>query len=196
MGCCSKNKVVCACVVTNQFQHVIINMGDELDLDINSVINHVSVLRVVEVLKSLDFKLLININKLISLNLCYRNDIVPKNIRDVDLSLIERYSLNDITCCNQRLGLDLLTKRGLILVWTKQVVKHMNLGPINCDIKVIKGSGDYLIDIVNDFLASMLNSWVVSQSLEELNEELTIDNNNTVIKSFLTSNKHIQKTYK
>ncbi len=148
-------------------------MGDELDLDTNPVINHVSVLRVVEVLKSLDFKLLTNINKLISLNLCYRSDIVPENIRDVDLSLIGRCSLNDITCCNQRLGLDLLTKRDLILVWAKQVVKHMNFGPINCDIKVIKGSGNYLIDIVNDFLASMLNSWVVSQSLEELNEELT-----------------------
>ncbi len=39
----------------------------------------------------------------------------------------------------------------------------------------------------------MLNSWVESQSLEELNEEFTTDGNNMVISSLLTSSKHIQK---
>ncbi len=116
VGCCRKNKVVCAAVVTNQFWHVIINMGDELDLNTNPVVKHVSVLRVVEVLTPLDLELLRNISKLIGLNLCYRSDIGPENIRDVSLSLIGRCSLNDITCCNQNFGLDLLTKKDLILV--------------------------------------------------------------------------------
>ncbi|PIM95075.1 DNA-directed RNA polymerase subunit beta [Candidatus Hodgkinia cicadicola] len=193
VGCCRKNKVVCAAVVTNQFWHVIINMGDELDLNTNPVVKHVSVLRVVEVLTPLDLELLRNISKLIGLNLCYRSDIGPENIRDVSLSLIGRCSLNDITCCNQNFGLDLLTKKDLILVWAKHVIKHTNLGPINCDIRTTRGCGDYLIDVVNNHLASVLNSWDESQSLEELNEEFTIDNDNMVINSLLTSNKHIQK---
>lgn len=84
---------------------------DELDLDTNLALKYISVLRVTTTTKSSDLKLLKDIGCLICLNLCYTSDIVSDNIMDVDLTLIGRCTLNDITCDKQDFGLDLLTKK-------------------------------------------------------------------------------------
>ncbi len=114
MGCCYKNSVVCSCFVVNQLGNVIVNMGDKLDLDINLVTRHIDVLRITETSKPFVLKLFKHIGRLISSNLCYESDIDSKTIRDVDLTLIGRCTLNDITCNNQDFGLDLLTKKDLV----------------------------------------------------------------------------------
>ncbi len=115
-GCCCKNKITSACFVIDRSGNTVINMGDELDLDTNLALKHVSVLRITETSKSSVLKLLKGIGRLINSNSCWRSDIGSDNIKDVDLTLNGRYFLNDITCNNQDFGLDLLTKKDLISI--------------------------------------------------------------------------------
>lgn len=116
MGRCYKSSVICACFVVDQFKNVIANMGSKLDLNMDLITKRIGVLKITETSEPFVIKLLKDIGHLISLNLCYKSDIVPKNIKDVDLTLIGRCTLNDITCNNQDFGLDLLTKKDLILL--------------------------------------------------------------------------------
>ncbi|PIM96484.1 DNA-directed RNA polymerase subunit beta [Candidatus Hodgkinia cicadicola] len=190
---CGKNRVTSTCFVINQSGNTVINMGDELDLDTNLASNYVGVLRITETSKPSVIKLLKDIGCLINSNLCYRSDIVSDNIGDVDLTLIGRCFLNDITCNNQDFGLDLLTKKDLISIWNGYAVERINLRPINCDVKVIKGSGDYLIDVIYSSLTSVLNLWVSEQPLEQPREKLMFDSDNVVIKALLEVNVGIQK---
>ncbi|PIM95454.1 DNA-directed RNA polymerase subunit beta [Candidatus Hodgkinia cicadicola] len=191
--CYDKNKVISTCFVVNKFGNIVIKMGDELDLDTNLALRYTSVLRVTTTTKSSDLKLLKHIGCLICLNLCYTSDIVSDNIMDVDLTLIGRCTLNDITCDKQDFGLDLLTKKDLISIWNRYAIKRTSLRPINCDIKVIKGSGDYLIDVIYTSLVSVLNSWVAKQSLEQSKGITTFDSDNVIIKGLLHINEDIQK---
>ncbi|PIM95038.1 DNA-directed RNA polymerase subunit beta [Candidatus Hodgkinia cicadicola] len=193
MGCYYKSSVICACFVVDQFKNVIANMGNKLDLNMDLVTKRIGVLKIIETSEPFVIKLLKDIGHLIGLNLCYKSDIVTKNIKDVDLTLIGRCTLNDITCNNQDFGLDLLTKKDLILPWNKYTNEGISFKSINCDIKIIKGSGDYLIDIIYNCLASVLNSLVVKHSLEYPKEDLTIGDNNIVVKKLLESGDQIQK---
>ncbi|PIM96932.1 DNA-directed RNA polymerase subunit beta [Candidatus Hodgkinia cicadicola] len=193
VGCCHENSVVCSCFVINQHGNVIVNMGDKLDLDVNLLTKHIGGLRITETSDPFVLELFKTIGRLISSNLCYKSDIGSKHISDVDLTLIGRCTLNDITCNNQDFGLDLLTKKDLVLLWTKHVIGRTNFRSINCDIKIIKGSGDYLTDIIYNHLASILNSQVVEHPSEYLKKPFTIDSNNVVIKALLESSTRIQK---
>ncbi|PIM96223.1 DNA-directed RNA polymerase subunit beta [Candidatus Hodgkinia cicadicola] len=192
-GCCCKNKIISTCFVIDRSGNTVINMGDELDLDTNLALKHVSVLRITETSKSSVLKLLKGIGRLINSNSCWRSDIGSDNIKDVDLTLIGRYFLNDITCNNQDFGLDLLTKKDLISIWNRYVIERINLRPINCDVKVIKGSGDYLVDVIYSSLSNVLNLWVAKQSLEQPREPIMFDSDNVVIKGLLEVNVGIQK---
>ncbi len=58
---------------------------------------------------------------------------------------------------------------------------------------MIKGSGDYLIDVIYSSLTSVLNLWVSEQPLEQPREKLMFDSDNVVIKALLEVNVGIQK---
>ncbi len=91
-------------------------------------------------------------NEIIKVKLKDESRITYEEINDVDLTLPGRVFLNDLTNNSPNFGLKMLTKRDLILIWNKISIKHSSFKYIDCNVQVIKGSSDVIIDIIKKTL--------------------------------------------
>ncbi|PIM94981.1 DNA-directed RNA polymerase subunit beta [Candidatus Hodgkinia cicadicola] len=86
------------------------------------------------------------------------NGITENDIKDVNLTLPGRVLLDNLLCSNDGWGLDLLTKKDLIKIWCYLFDSRKNLNLASLSVKVLKGVGDVVIDIIKKNMSRALDS--------------------------------------
>ncbi len=153
-------------VLTNQFKETsgiivsnyidksktsFINIGERLFLDKYTALNYSSSLTITKSSKILNIT-----NGLTKIRPEHESKITYKEINNVDLSFAGRDFLNDLIDNSLDFGFNLLTKKDLILIWNKSSIGYNNFSEINDSIRIIKGSGDAIIDIIKTALKNVL----------------------------------------
>ncbi|PIM96729.1 DNA-directed RNA polymerase subunit beta [Candidatus Hodgkinia cicadicola] len=155
-----------------------VNIGDKVILDKNVALNYSSFLTTTKSTKIFHI-----LNKMVRVNLRDKSEITYEDINDVDITFPGRIFLNDLTTNSLNYGLELLTKRDLILIWDKMSINRSNFKHVNCDVRVVRGSGDIIIDLVKKTLERELSVNDISEPPDDI----------TMINKLLGCAKQIQK---
>ncbi|PIM95215.1 DNA-directed RNA polymerase subunit beta [Candidatus Hodgkinia cicadicola] len=86
------------------------------------------------------------------------NKITKDDIKDVNLTLAGRILLDALLCSSGDCGLDLLTKKDLIKIWCYIFNSRKKLNLTSSSIRVLKGIGDVIIDIIKKNILENLNT--------------------------------------
>ncbi|PIM95577.1 DNA-directed RNA polymerase subunit beta, partial [Candidatus Hodgkinia cicadicola] len=129
-----------------------VNIGERIILDKHIALTYSSSLVIARSSKILNI-----VNALSMKRSAQESEITWRELDDVDLSLVGREFLNDLIGNSLDFGLDLLTKRDIILIWNKVSIGQSNFRDVEDDVRVIRGSGDAIIDIVKTCLRHALH---------------------------------------
>ncbi|PIM96056.1 DNA-directed RNA polymerase subunit beta [Candidatus Hodgkinia cicadicola] len=132
---------------SNRSENQFVNIGEKMVLNKNSVLTYSSSLTITK-----SNKIFHIINEIIEAKLRDKSEITYEDIDDVELTLPGRIFLNDLTNDSSNYGLELLTKRDLILIWKEISINRSNFKHVDCNVRVVKGSGDMIIDLVKKTL--------------------------------------------
>ncbi|PIM94820.1 DNA-directed RNA polymerase subunit beta [Candidatus Hodgkinia cicadicola] len=129
-----------------------VNIGERIILDKHTALNYPSPITITESPKILNV-----INELDEATLEGESEITSEEINNVELTFPGRIFLNDLTKNHLDFGLDLLTKKDLILIWNEISINLGDFKHANCDIRVVRSSGDVIIDVIKKTLEHVLD---------------------------------------
>ncbi|PIM96150.1 DNA-directed RNA polymerase subunit beta [Candidatus Hodgkinia cicadicola] len=151
-GCIETGNVVIIGAYTKASKTPIVNIGKNIMLDKNTALNYSSYITITKSLNVLNV-----INEFDEAILEGETEITCEDINNVELTLTGRIFLNDLTRNHLNFGLEQLTKKDLILIMNEMLFNRNSFKHVDCDIRVIRGSGDVIIDVIKKILEPILN---------------------------------------
>ena len=167
-----------------------VNIGEKIILDKYTALNYSS-----SVVITKSNKIFNIINELNKAKLEGKSEITCEEINNVDLTLPGRVFLNDLIRNHPNFGLELLTKKDLILIWNEISINRDNSKHVDCDIQIVRGSGDVIIDVIKKTLKRVLDTKDTNVSSDDV---MMVDKNVSsddvmMVDNLLDSVKQIQK---
>ncbi len=98
-------------VAMDHYQGLVKTTNGTMKFNSSSVTQHASVMKITK-----PSRFLTSIRRLIKTNCVYKSDITAEDIDNIDLTLVGRCFLNDLVNNDPGFGLDLITKKDLILI--------------------------------------------------------------------------------
>ncbi len=150
-------------------KYIIINSSNMKTINVNNEVisNKYTALNYDNILDVILFPNALVYNKKLYNN--YENEITRNDINAVNLTYTGRYLFNYIIHYNTNYGMDLLTKRDLLLIWYKSINDTSKF--INTNIKILKGTGDLIIEIIENILIKTLNIIKANSKVKNLSWE-------------------------
>ncbi|PIM96279.1 DNA-directed RNA polymerase subunit beta [Candidatus Hodgkinia cicadicola] len=164
-------------VAMDHYQGLVKTTNGTMKFNSSSVTQHASVMKITK-----PSRFLTSIRRLIKTNCVYKSDITAEDIDNIDLTLVGRCFLNDLVNNDPGFGLDLITKKDLILIWNELAVNDGRFKHTSHDIRMVRGAGDIIVGIVIRTLAKILDIEVIEADVDD----------SRIIDKLLTSNKQIQ----
>ncbi|PIM96902.1 DNA-directed RNA polymerase subunit beta [Candidatus Hodgkinia cicadicola] len=151
-GCLETNKVIIIGAYVNPLRIPVVNVGENIILDKNTALNYSGSITTTNSSNVLNV-----IRKLDEVMVEGGAEITCEEINNVELTFPGRIFLNDLTRNHLDFGLEQLTKKDLILISNEMLVNRNNFKHVDCDVRMIRGSGDVIIDFIKKTLDSVLN---------------------------------------
>ncbi len=85
-----------------------------------------------------------------------KNETTCEEINNVELTFTRRIILNDLTRNYRTFGSELLTKKDLILILKEILINQDSFKHVDCNIRMIRGSGDVILDVIKKTLKNVL----------------------------------------
>ncbi len=136
----------------NPLRIPVVNVGENIILDKNTALNYSGSITTTNSSNVLNV-----IRKLDEVMVEGGAEITCEEINNVELTFPGRIFLNDLTRNHLDFGLEQLTKKDLILISNEMLVNRNNFKHVDCDVRMIRGSGDVIIDFIKKTLDSVLN---------------------------------------
>ncbi|PIM95245.1 DNA-directed RNA polymerase subunit beta [Candidatus Hodgkinia cicadicola] len=155
-----------------------VNIGEKIILDKYTALNYSSSVVITKSIKIFNI-----INELNKAKLKGKSEITCEEINNVEITLPGRVFLNDLIRNHPNFGLELLTKKDLILIWNEISINRDNSKHVDCDIQVVRGSGDVIIDVIKKTLKHVLDIKDTNVSSDDV----------MMVNNLLDSVKQIQK---
>ncbi len=146
------SKCVILNVVLNKMGDKIIDIGDVINLSpiIALYFSNVLYVSIMYGLSKIIKSLVISGNN----DNCCNNCVTIADIKSVSITKFGRYLINNLTC-SYFYGLDLLTKGDLVAIWCKIISSKVIIKEINTGMQMVRGIGDMIVDVVNDFFKTL-----------------------------------------
>ncbi|PIM95885.1 hypothetical protein [Candidatus Hodgkinia cicadicola] len=145
----------------------IVNIGKHITLDRNTALNYSSSITITK-----SFDVLNVIKHFDEAILEGETEITCEDINNVELTLPGRIFLNDLTKNHLNFGLDQLTKKDLILILNEILINRNGFKHVDCDIRMIRGSGEVIIDFIKKTLEPILS---VNDPNVQTDDDMIID---------------------
>ncbi|PIM96012.1 hypothetical protein [Candidatus Hodgkinia cicadicola] len=129
-----------------------VNIGERIILDKHTALNYLNPIAITKSTKVLNV-----INYLDKAMLEGESEITYEEINNVELTFPGRIFLNELTRNHSNFGLDLLTKKDLILIWNEISVNLGGFNNTNCDVQIVRSGGDVIIDVIKKTLVHVLD---------------------------------------
>ncbi len=130
----------------------IVNVEENIILDKNTALKHPGSITITKSSNVLNV-----IRELNEVMFGAETEITSEQINNVELTFPGRIFLNDLTRNHLDFGLEQLTKKDLILILNEILVNRNNFKHVDCDIRMISGSGDVIINVIKKTLEPVLS---------------------------------------
>ncbi|PIM96953.1 DNA-directed RNA polymerase subunit beta [Candidatus Hodgkinia cicadicola] len=164
-------------VAMDHYQGLVKKTNGTMRFNSSFVTKYASVLKITKPSRLLPF-----IRRLVETNCVCKSEITAEHINNIDLTLAGRCFLNDLVDNDPGFGLDLITKKDLILIWNELAINNGRFKHMSHDIRMVRGAGDIIMEIVVKTLTKILDIEVIEADV----------NGTWIIDKLLTSNKQIQ----
>ncbi|PIM96856.1 DNA-directed RNA polymerase subunit beta [Candidatus Hodgkinia cicadicola] len=149
--CLETNKVIITGAYVNVSKTPVVNIGENIILDKNTALNYSGSITITK-----SFNVLNVIKELEETTFRGETQITCEEIKNVELTFPGRILLNDLTRNHLDFGLEWLTKKDLILILNEILVNQNGFKHTGCNVRMIRGSGDVIIDVIKKTLEPVL----------------------------------------
>ncbi|PIM96883.1 DNA-directed RNA polymerase subunit beta [Candidatus Hodgkinia cicadicola] len=150
--CIETNNVIIIGTYVNASKIPVVNVGKKIILDKNTALNYPGSITITKSPNVLNV-----IRELNEVMFGSETEITSEQISNVELTFPGRIFLNDLTRNHLDFGLEQLTKKDLILILNEMLVNRNNFKHVDCDIRMISGSGDVIINVIKKTLEPVLS---------------------------------------
>ncbi len=149
--CSETNNEIITGAYNDESKISFINIGERIILDKNTALTYSSPITITKSTNVINI-----INELNKAKLKGKNKITCEEFNNIELTLTGRIILNDLTRNYLTFGLELLTKKDLILILNEILINQDSFKHVDCNIRMIRGSGDVIIDVIKKILKNVL----------------------------------------